>query len=60
MIVRKPYNFRAIAGAYVLTGVVIALLIHFIVLSSPRYNWIFPVNNGSAVQTTINPAPGAK
>ncbi len=55
----RSYNFRATLAAYVLTGVVIALVIHFIVLSSPKYNWIFPVSAG-AVQTTVNPAPGAK
>jgi hypothetical protein len=59
MSVRRPYNFRAILGAYIITGVVIALLIHFIVLSSPKYNWIFPVNNGAAPMV-VNPAPGAK
>jgi hypothetical protein len=60
MTVRRPYNFRAILGLYILTGLVIALVIHFIVLSSPRYNWIFPVTSGSMTTTTINPAPGAK
>ncbi len=65
MIVRRPYNFRAVLGAYVLAGVVVAFLIHFIVLSSPRYNWIFPLTNasngaGSTSPTTVNPAPGAK
>jgi hypothetical protein len=40
---------------------VVAFLIHFIVLSSPRYNWIFPVNSSAtAATTTVNPAPGAK
>jgi hypothetical protein len=37
---------------------VVAFLIHFIVLSSPKYNWIFPVTAG--VGSTVNPAPGAK
>ena len=60
MTVRRPYNFRAILGAYILTGLVIALVIHFIVLSSPRYNWIFPVTANGPATTTINPAPGAK
>jgi hypothetical protein len=61
MIVRTGYNFRAVLGAYILAGVVVAFLIHFIVLSSPRYNWIFPVNStGAAATTTVNPAPGAK
>lgn len=59
MTVRRPYNFRATLGLYILTGLVIALVIHFIVLSSPKYNWIFPVNSTTAT-TTINPAPGAK
>jgi hypothetical protein len=60
MTVRTGYNFRAVLGAYILAGVVVAFLIHFIVLSSPRYNWIFPVNSGAAATTTVNPAPGAK
>lgn len=61
MIVRRPYNFRAVLAAYCGFGLVVALLIHFIVLSSPRYNWIFPVSAGGAGTTaTINPAPGAK
>lgn len=61
MMVRTGYNFRAVMGAYILAGVVVAFLIHFIVLSSPRYNWIFPVNSSAAMSTTVvNPAPGAK
>lgn len=60
MIVRRPYNFRAVLGAYILAGVVVAFLIHFIVLSSPRYNWIFPVNTSAGTASTVNPAPGAK
>ncbi|GAC1537321.1 MAG: hypothetical protein NVS3B16_27220 [Vulcanimicrobiaceae bacterium] len=61
MIVRRPYNFRAVLGAYILAGVVVAFLIHFIVLSSPRYNWIFPQGTtGTGMSTQVNPAPGAK
>jgi hypothetical protein len=61
MIVRRPYNFRATLGAYVLAGVVVAFLIHFIVLSSPKYNWIFPPQTtGTGTATQVNPAPGAK
>ena len=61
MIVRTGYNFRAVMAAYILAGVVVAFLIHFIVLSSPKYNWIFPVNSGAMTTTsTVNPAPGAK
>jgi len=58
MISRRPYNFRATVGAYIVAGVVVAFLIHFIVLSSSRYNWIFPPASGTA--QTVNPAPGAK
>jgi hypothetical protein len=58
VIVRRPYNFRAVLGAYIGAGMVVAFLIHFIVLSSPKYNWIFPVTAG--VGSTVNPAPGAK
>jgi|GEM_PF-1058914 len=61
MIARRAYNFRATLGAYVLSGVVVAFLIHFIVLSSPKYNWIFPQNGmTTAGSTQVNPAPGAK
>jgi len=58
MISRRPYNFRATVGAYIIAGVVVAFLIHFIVLSSSRYNWIFPPQSSAA--QSINPAPGAK
>jgi hypothetical protein len=53
------YNFRAVLALYCLSGLVIALLIHAIVLSSPKYNWIFPVSSTDAT-TTVNPAPGSK
>ena len=59
MIVRRQYNFRAVLAAYVGLGLVVALLIHFIVLSSPRYNWIFP-RTSNAANVMINPAPGEK
>lgn len=58
MIVRKNYNFRAVLAAYCAAGLVVAFLIHFIVLSSPKYNWIFPQTNAQAVAPA--PAPGAK
>jgi len=54
----KTYNFRAVLGAYIGTGVVVAFLIHFIVLSSPKYNWIFPQT--ATAMTAPAPAPGAK
>lgn len=57
--VRKNYNFRAVLAAYCATGLVVALLIHFIVLSSPKYNWIFPQST-TASSMAPAPAPGAK
>ena len=58
MIVRKNYNFRAVLAAYCAAGLVVAFLIHFIVLSSPKYNWIFPQTTAQA--NAPAPAPGAK
>ena len=58
--VRKNYNFRAVLAAYVGAGLVVAFLIHFIVLSSPKYNWIFPQNTTTSAAMAPNPAPGAK
>ena len=55
---RKNYNFQAVLGAYAAAGMVVAFLIHFIVLSSPKYNWIFPQTTSNA--TAPAPAPGAK
>ncbi|NJK81087.1 MAG: light-harvesting protein [Chloroflexaceae bacterium] len=31
---------RTVAIVFSILGLVVALLIHFIVLSSPRYNWL--------------------
>ncbi len=56
--VRKSYNFRAVLAAYCAAGLVVAFLIHFIVLSSPKYNWIFP--QSGTQQMAPAPAPGAK
>ncbi|MBC8077919.1 MAG: light-harvesting protein [Chloroflexales bacterium] len=44
-----PFEFRTAAILYTLLGIVMALVIHFIVLSSPRLNWLqAPVNNAPA------------
>jgi hypothetical protein len=59
VIVQRPYNFRATVVGYVAIGVIVAFVIHLIVLSSPRYNWIFPVEAGASAPM-VNPAPGAK
>jgi light-harvesting complex 1 alpha chain len=37
---RPPIEFRTVAILYTLLGIIMALVIHFIVLSSPRYNWL--------------------
>jgi hypothetical protein len=57
--VRKNYNLRAVLAAYIGAGLVVAFLIHFIVLSSPKYNWIFPQTT-TAPASAPAPAPGAK
>ncbi|NOK63166.1 MAG: Light-harvesting LHI, alpha subunit [Chloroflexi bacterium AL-W] len=36
----RPFEFNTIAILYTLLGIVIALVIHFVVLSSPQYNWL--------------------
>lgn len=40
MAARSPVRTNAII--FSVLGLVVALLIHFIVLSSPKYNWINP------------------
>jgi light-harvesting complex 1 alpha chain len=37
---RPPIEVRTVAFIYTLLGIVMALVIHFVVLSSPRYNWL--------------------
>lgn len=36
----RPFEFRTVAILYTLLGLVMALIIHFVVLSSPQYNWL--------------------
>jgi hypothetical protein len=60
MLFRKTYNYRATMIAYCGAGLVVAFLIHFVVLSSPKYNWIFPQGTTAAAPAVVNPAPGAK
>lgn len=38
---RSPFRTNAVVVAVI--GIVVALLVHFIVLSSPRYNWVNPL-----------------
>ena len=35
----RPIEFRTVLILYILLGIVVALLIHFILLSTPTYNW---------------------
>jgi len=35
----RPVQFRTIMILYILMGVGVALTIHFILLSTPAYNW---------------------
>jgi light-harvesting complex 1 alpha chain len=41
---RPPIEFRTVVILYTLLGIIMALVIHFVVLSSPRYNWLNMVN----------------
>ena len=43
---RPPIEFRTITIIYTLLGIIMALVIHFVVLSSPRYNWLSLVAGG--------------
>jgi hypothetical protein len=36
----RPVQFRTVMYLYILLGVVVALTIHFILLSTPAYNWL--------------------
>lgn len=36
----RPIEFRTVMILYILLGIVVALTIHFIVLSSDKYNWL--------------------
>jgi len=36
----RPVEFRTIMFLYILLGIGVALLIHFILLSTPEYNWL--------------------
>lgn len=36
----RSFEFRTNAFLYIILGLVVALLIHFILLSTPTYNWL--------------------
>lgn len=36
----RPIEFRTSAILYTILGIIVALLIHFVVLSSPYLNWL--------------------
>lgn len=37
---KRPFDFRTNVILYILLGLGVALTIHFILLSSPSYNWL--------------------
>jgi hypothetical protein len=37
---KPPIEFRTSAILYTLLGIIVALTIHFVVLSSPKLNWL--------------------
>jgi len=45
---RSPFRTNSVVFAVI--GLVVGLLVHFIVLSSPRYNWINPLTVTVPVQ----------
>lgn len=52
---RSPFRTNSVVFAVI--GLVMGLLIHFIVLSSPRYNWINPLTvtvPAASVQDLVN------
>jgi len=55
----KGFNFRAVLGAYMATGIVVALAIHFIAQSSPRYRGLSPPPAASSV-APVSSASGVK
>lgn len=36
----RPVEFRTVMMLTILLGIVVALTIHFILLSTPTYNWL--------------------
>ncbi|MCB8978173.1 MAG: light-harvesting protein [Ardenticatenaceae bacterium] len=36
----RPVEFRTVLFLYILLGAAVALLIHFILLSTPTFNWL--------------------
>ena len=36
----RPFEFRTVAILYTLLGLVLALIIHFFLLSSPEFKWL--------------------
>jgi hypothetical protein len=42
----RPFEFRTVAILYTLLGLAVALIIHFVVLSSPKYNWLALIGAG--------------
>lgn len=49
---RSPVRTNAII--FSILGLIVALLIHFLVLSSPRYNWLNPPTSPQALIDNFN------
>jgi hypothetical protein len=57
----RPYNFHATVAAYVVVGLVAALVIRLIALSAPGRNWIVPrTAAGATTPAAAGPARVAK
>ena len=54
--IRRPFDFRVTVAAYVAAAIGIALLIHFVVLGSPMFSWMFPVSGDVRAGAAVNPA----
>ncbi|HEU4323923.1 MAG TPA: hypothetical protein VFS21_12310 [Roseiflexaceae bacterium] len=52
----RPFEFRTIAILYTLLGIVIALTIHFVVLSSSQYNWLRDDNGPAGARSSLEVA----
>lgn len=36
----RPIEFRTVLVLYILLGIAVGLTIHFVLLSTPAYNWL--------------------
>lgn len=50
----RPIEFRTVLILYILLGLIVALTIHFIVLSSPEYNWLNALGDGDQTRLFLS------